>query len=780
MDLIYADKNRIELGVIQDCEFDCAFGVSENDFVCTVDMDNHVCQEDYFIYFDGTQYGGIVDKIGVSTENHTITYKGRTWHGILNTRVLYPANGYDYLVFVGEANEVISQIISMIGLNDIFIVSTEDSGLYIPGYQVRYEYAYTSILAMLQTVNGKLIFEHEGTYCKLSAVNVADYSSNEEFDSSQVEFNAEKTFNTYNHFICLGSGNLKDRHVIHLFTNENGEIQTYKNVENPLSDADYILDESRKAISGLEERVYKYDLSGAQTTENYVKMDHEPLDWTTNYTDYFQYNRENEEYEQIKEEKQDQYMLTKCKPYDWVTDYDNYYYECGYNYDSVDPVLNENGDKVAPDWQAATYYTLTAGIYVLQTSQPSDWELNYKNYYYMESVKYKCISALLSEKAYTLITQKPSTWEFDFKNFFEKVNGEYKAVSMVEKAVYNRVKKQPNDWKKNYGQYFYFYSDGVNSEYRGIEGKQKIYYTVQKRKPTDWNDSYDSYYELNAKGKYIKVEIKNYKRLTKKPADWAKKFSKYFYYYSDGTKGEYKAVSGISTNKYTLQSNRPTDWYSNYEKYFYKSDSGYKKVEGVALAGAEEKVAPVWKASTYYTMSNTTTAPDYNSYSRVYKKADPPKWKKARYYTQENKKVTPKFNSYAKVYKEVVTTSIPQWAANKYYSEHKVNDLEWEANKYYLIHENQEIIPDFISGKYYKRYLDHYADLVENAVKKIEEIYNCDSIDMNLSLEDNYDIGDIVGATECITGISVWQPITKKIVKIKGNEVSIEYEVGGK
>ena len=32
MDLIYADENRIDLGVLQDYKFDLAYGESENDF----------------------------------------------------------------------------------------------------------------------------------------------------------------------------------------------------------------------------------------------------------------------------------------------------------------------------------------------------------------------------------------------------------------------------------------------------------------------------------------------------------------------------------------------------------------------------------------------------------------------------------------------------------------------------------------------------------------------------------------------------------------------------
>jgi len=74
---------------------------------------------------------------------------------------------------------------------------------------------------------------------------------------------------------------------------------------------------------------------------------------------------------------------------------------------------------------------------------------------------------------------------------------------------------------------------------------------------------------------------------------------------------------------------------------------------------------------------------------------------------------------------------------------------------------------------------DHYAVLVDNGLKKMQEYYNCDKIDIKLDDSYDYDIGDIVGAKENVTGISVWQPITKKIIKIINGKINIDYEVGG-
>ena len=74
--------------------------------------------------------------------------------------------------------------------------------------------------------------------------------------------------------------------------------------------------------------------------------------------------------------------------------------------------------------------------------------------------------------------------------------------------------------------------------------------------------------------------------------------------------------------------------------------------------------------------------------------------------------------------------------------------------------------------------IDHYADLVEYGVERLKSAWGCDSVDINLDADGEYDVGDIVGASEHITGIAVWQPITKKIVNIKNGLITISYKVG--
>ncbi len=95
MDLIYMNRSREDEGVLADFTFDLAFGKDENNFECVVDTESHCCEEGYFLYYEGTEYGGIIDKIKVATEKSEITYIGRTWHGLLESKVIEPLKATD-------------------------------------------------------------------------------------------------------------------------------------------------------------------------------------------------------------------------------------------------------------------------------------------------------------------------------------------------------------------------------------------------------------------------------------------------------------------------------------------------------------------------------------------------------------------------------------------------------------------------------------------------------------------------------------------------------------
>ena len=257
MDLIYANEKAEDIGVLPDYTFDLAFGKDENDFELTLDRNNHCCKAGYFIYIEGTEYGGVVDSIQVNTDKEKVIYMGRTWHGILSKKILCPDDSQDYLTVTGEANVVIASLIERIGLSDMFEVSTEDSQVNINYQFARYIDAYTGIRKMLVASGCKLIFKYEKGRVELSALPFIDYSMDEQFDSDQIALDIQKNYNKVNHLICLGSGELKDRQVIHLYADKEGNIsktQTFTGIDEQTEIYDYANAESLEELEqgGIE------------------------------------------------------------------------------------------------------------------------------------------------------------------------------------------------------------------------------------------------------------------------------------------------------------------------------------------------------------------------------------------------------------------------------------------------------------------------------------------------------------------------------------------------
>jgi len=225
MDLIFMNNNKEDVGVVHDATLDLAFGTDENDYECKVASVNHCCREGYFLYYEGTEYGGIVDDIYIDTDADEITYHGKTWHGILNAKVLEPDAGEDYLVIDGEANEMLAFLIARMGLEGLFKASEEASGINIGNYKMnRYIKGYDGIRKMLKASGGKLNITLKDGFVELSARPIVDYSKDEQFDTDQIGFNIKKRYHPVNHVVCLGKGDLKEREVIHVYADAEGNI----------------------------------------------------------------------------------------------------------------------------------------------------------------------------------------------------------------------------------------------------------------------------------------------------------------------------------------------------------------------------------------------------------------------------------------------------------------------------------------------------------------------------------------------------------------------------
>lgn len=250
MDLIYMNNAREDQGVLHDYKLDLAFGHDENDFELQIPASAHCCGAGFYLYIEGTEYGGIVDGIGSDTDTQEVTYTGRTWHGLLNSKIIEPDAGADYLVLTGEANALLGALILRLGLSDLFTASDEDSGLMITGYKMnRYIAAYDGIRKMLSTVKAKLRFSFADGKVRLSANPRGDYTQDGDLDSDLVDLKVKRHYHPVNHLICLGRGELSAREVIHLYVDADGNISR------------------TQTFTGMDERTEVYDYANVESLE---------------------------------------------------------------------------------------------------------------------------------------------------------------------------------------------------------------------------------------------------------------------------------------------------------------------------------------------------------------------------------------------------------------------------------------------------------------------------------------------------------------------------------
>lgn len=222
MDLIYTDKNRIEQGVLQNFEVD--FDTTNNkDFQITVGIKNNVLQGGFWWYIEGTEYGGKVDGYEVLTETNEIRYTGRNFRGILESKVIEPPTGQDHKIVSGNMQDVVSGLIAEKSLQDIFVVDASD--VVVSNHKInRYVTLYEGISAIATRYGLIPSFVVNDGKVHVSFRKPIDYSDANEYTQDDLNFSIKRSFSDVNHLICLGQGELKDRTVVHLYADAEGNV----------------------------------------------------------------------------------------------------------------------------------------------------------------------------------------------------------------------------------------------------------------------------------------------------------------------------------------------------------------------------------------------------------------------------------------------------------------------------------------------------------------------------------------------------------------------------
>lgn len=256
--MIVLDSYLHELGEIE-TDIDIEYGTSEdstNDFEVTDAQMENVAAGGFYI--PGTEIGGLFDYVKINSDSDFRVYKGFTWRGLLKNSIIVPDAGEDYKIVSGDANVVISNMLSGL-FGGIFSVSAEDSGLILSNYQFPlYINLLDGIEGMLEKndyrlkITAQKVQSHRPIQILLEAVPAVQVSGTYNEDNG-IAMSYVINNMGINHLICGGSGELQNRMIRHLYIDNNGNIS------------------STQYYFGLDERTAFYDYPNAESEDDLLE-----------------------------------------------------------------------------------------------------------------------------------------------------------------------------------------------------------------------------------------------------------------------------------------------------------------------------------------------------------------------------------------------------------------------------------------------------------------------------------------------------------------------------
>lgn len=253
MDYIVADSEGTEQGyLVASRKIDIDIG-DTNDFELTLDADDYKRRGygfGYRFYQEGTEYGGIFEDIKVVTKNNSVVIRGFTWRGLLSQKIILPPSSLAYLTVSGDANAVIAEVLGD-AFGDLYAVESQPAGISISYQFDRFTDMLTGLTKMLSRASARLNIYFSGGQVHLEALPVTDWSEQLEYGTdNRVSFTIRDYRQGINHLICLGSGQLTDRQILHLYLQGDGTIG------------------STQHYAGLQERMAVYDYNGAEDLDS--------------------------------------------------------------------------------------------------------------------------------------------------------------------------------------------------------------------------------------------------------------------------------------------------------------------------------------------------------------------------------------------------------------------------------------------------------------------------------------------------------------------------------
>lgn len=276
MDFIIADDKKMEVGFLpSDAQIDLDLNEKSdnrdgmNDGVLT--LTGHSVNFGWYLFCSETEYGGRILDLKRETSSSSREWFFDSWRRMLGQIIIEPPEGQAYLTVDGDANAILKQLLAK-KYDGFFEVPDRPAGIPIKGQFDRYVSFLDGVGKLFGSFGARLKISAvqggpgEAFTVLVEAVPIADRSEEIEYSQDQ---KINLSFRDYrrgiNHLICLGTGELTERMVRHLYVQEDGSIGAAKH------------------YTGLEERTAVFDYPNAETEEELLKSGKEKLLEMMNY-----------------------------------------------------------------------------------------------------------------------------------------------------------------------------------------------------------------------------------------------------------------------------------------------------------------------------------------------------------------------------------------------------------------------------------------------------------------------------------------------------------------
>lgn len=262
-----ADASGRDMFAVTDYELDAAWGSGEQDFSLNFERDSagreRTLSGGELVYIDGTEVGGVVDFFDSSTADGSMTYSGRTWHGVLSRKVVMPPAAGGNVVLAGDANAVLRDLLSRCSLGGSFAVRPGRAGIDVPPYEVeRFGDAYSAAKAALASAGARLAMGRpQGGPVEMWA-EAADMR---QASGDVVDMTVTRVHRAVNHLVCAGTGQGGERAVVHLYADAEGRVsrtQTLFGVDEIAELYDYTTADEAELVKDGTKRLAGYQAQG--------------------------------------------------------------------------------------------------------------------------------------------------------------------------------------------------------------------------------------------------------------------------------------------------------------------------------------------------------------------------------------------------------------------------------------------------------------------------------------------------------------------------------------